>query len=273
MLLSSNGLDFHVESEGDGPPLVMLHGFTGSVATWEGVRPCLARSARVIAIDVIGHGRSAAPEAAERYTLDHGAADLLRLLDVLGLERIDLLGYSMGGRLALYFAVQHPDRLRTLVLESASPGIEAADERVRRAAADNALAERIVRDGLEAFVAEWESQPLLALGPDVPEAVRIRQHTLRLQNSPLGLANSLRGMGAGQQPSLWPSLPTLEVPVLLLVGEADARYRAIGQRMQAGLRRAESRVVSRAGHTLHIDQPTEFVRLVDAHLATGGLDR
>jgi 2-succinyl-6-hydroxy-2,4-cyclohexadiene-1-carboxylate synthase len=260
-------VDLHVEIDGDGPPLLLLHGFTGSVRSWDEIAPELASLARVIRVDLIGHGQSPSPPEAARYTLDHAVEDLLALLDHLGLSTVDLLGYSMGGRVALHFAVNAPRRLRRLILESASPGIEDEGERARRAQSDDALASRIVHDGLPAFVDEWERQPLLLPAAHVPPEVREKQHARRLQNSPLGLANSLRGMGAGQQRPLWSDLPDLDLPVTLIVGQNDTRYCTVAQRMQTLLPRADVTVVEEAGHTVHSDQPGVFVKTVQCALS------
>ena len=277
-----NGLDFHVEShvEGDADAdaqpvsLLLLHGFTGSTRAWDDVRerlrdasPISGPPIQVIVIDLIGHGRSATPADPARYSVEHAAADLAAVLDALGLARVHLLGYSMGGRLALAFAVHHPDRLASLILESASPGIEDLAERARRARSDDALAETIERDGLAAFVDAWEQQPLLQLAPHVSAEVRARQHALRLENTPRGLANSLRGMGTGRQPSYWAALDQLHVPTCLLSGALDSRYTEIAARMQARLPRAERSVLQAAGHTAHLDQPVEFACLVAEFVA------
>ena len=266
MRVELNGLEFHVEITGQGPPLLLLHGFTGSVRSWEDIRPRLSPTAQVIAIDLIGHGQSASPPSSSRYTLERCADDLLQLLDELRLPQVDLLGYSMGGRVALHFALAAPARIRNLILESASPGIEDPAERSRRAQSDAMLAERILTNGIDAFVAEWEQQPLLMLQPHVPQAVRERQHALRLLNSPIGLANSLLGMGAGQQVPLWSRLGQLELPVQLIVGQADARYVAIAERMRQSLPRAELAVLAEAGHTAHLDQPEAFLRILQQTL-------
>jgi 2-succinyl-6-hydroxy-2,4-cyclohexadiene-1-carboxylate synthase len=257
-----NGLEVQVVIDGAGPPLLLLHGFTGSVRVWDDLRRELADTATVIALDLIGHGASAVPPEVERYTLEWCARDLAVLLDILHLERVDLLGYSMGGRAALQFAVRHPERVQTLVLESASAGIESDVERLRRRQSDDALAERILGIGIAAFVEEWERQPLLALAAHVPEEVRARQHALRLQHKPLGLANSLRGMGAGRQTPLWSSLGQLTLPVQLIVGATDARYGVIAERMCSALPHATLHVVADAGHTVHLDQPRQFVALI-----------
>jgi len=255
----------HVEIDGAGSPIVLLHGFTGSARAWDEVAPHLR--ARVIRVDLIGHGQSPSPPDPGLYTLDHATRDLTEVLDRLGLERVDLLGYSMGGRVALHFAVHAQHRLRRLILESASPGIEDAAERARRVASDDALAERILRDGLPAFVEEWEQQPLLRPAAHVSQTARARQHELRLQNDPLGLANSLRGMGTGQQEPLWSQLPSLDVPAHLVVGQNDTRYCAVAERMRSTLPRATLEVVPEAGHTVHADQPAAFVKVVQCALS------
>jgi 2-succinyl-6-hydroxy-2,4-cyclohexadiene-1-carboxylate synthase len=260
-------VDLRFEIDGEGPPLLVLHGFTGSARAWDEVGPELVRDARLIRVDLIGHGQSPSPPDAALYSLDNATRDLCSLLDRLALERVDLLGYSMGGRLALHLAVHAPGRLRRVILESASPGIEDADERARRVQSDNALADRILRDGLSAFVDEWEQQPLLLPAAHVPEATRARQHALRLQNSPIGLANSLRGMGAGLQQPLWSRLARLDLPVQLIVGDDDTRYCAIARRMQNLLPRADLTVVAEAGHTVHVDQPPAFVKTVRCALS------
>jgi 2-succinyl-6-hydroxy-2,4-cyclohexadiene-1-carboxylate synthase len=247
----------HVEVDGSGQPLLLLHGFTGSVRTWDHVRPTLAEHARLVIVDLPGHGQS--PEHA---TFDSCVDDLLAVLDKLQIERADVLGYSMGGRVALHVAMRAPDRVGTLLLESASPGIEDPLARAQRVQADEALATRIETLGVEAFVAEWESQPLLALSdPDAAAEL----HAQRLRNTPSGLANSLRGMGAGRQEPLWDRLPALGMPTRLLVGERDRRYVAIAERMHSLLPRAELTVCPRAGHTVHVDQPDAFVAWATGH--------
>jgi 2-succinyl-6-hydroxy-2,4-cyclohexadiene-1-carboxylate synthase len=265
-------LELNVEIDGEPgprPPLVLLHGFTGSARSWDEVGPLLVvgGAGQTIRVDLVGHGRSPSPPEPMDYTLDAANRDLLATFDRLGVETIDVLGYSMGGRVALHFAVFAPHRVRRLILESASPGIEDDAERARRAASDDALADRILRGGLAAFVDEWERQPLLLPAAHVSHGVRARQHVLRLQNSPLGLANSLRGMGTGQQRPLWSDLASLDMPVQLIVGGNDARYCAVGRRMYDSLPRAQLTVVPEAGHTVHVDQPPAFVKTVRCALS------
>src|SRR5215218_2782139 len=151
-----NDIDFHVEDHGNGTPLVLLHGFTGSAASWSPVIQDLARFRRVVAIDIIGHGASSAPRNPSHYVVEQALHDLAEVTAQLGIARAAWLGYSMGGRLALGMAVDHPERVSSLILESASPGIHHETERLQRAEADQDLARRIEEVGIEAFVDLWE---------------------------------------------------------------------------------------------------------------------
>lgn len=261
-----NGLALHTVLFGAGRPLLLLHGFTGSAATWAGLAAQLAPQRQCIALDLIGHGKSGAPADPARYTMEHAVQDIAGLLDVLGISRVDLLGYSLGGRLALQFAVAAPGRVRALILESASPGLASPAERAARIAADDALAEVIERDGIEAFVAHWEALPLWASQAELPAELRARQRTQRLANRPQGLANSLRGMGTGRQRALWDMLPTLTIPTLLLAGALDAKFSAIAQQMAATLPRADLAIIAAAGHAIHLEQPEIFGQRVAVFL-------
>ncbi len=251
---------------GHGPPLLLLHGFTGSAEEWTRLLPALTPLRQVIAVDLPGHGRDSAPADPSCYTMERTVAGLLALLDHLGHAVCDVLGYSMGGRVALHLAVAAPARVGRLILESASPGIEDAAERAARAAADDALAARIEREGLEWFVDYWASLPLFASQARLPEATRAALRERRLRGSVAGYAGSLRGMGAGRQRSLWAELPALRIPTLIISGEQDEKYVAIGARMAAIMPLARQAIVPGAGHTVHLEQPEAFQDLVVRYL-------
>lgn len=270
--MNINGITFNVEQSGAGQPLLLLHGFTGSAATWTPLISALPPHFRTIAPDLIGHGRSASPPDAERYRMERCVADLLALLDALEIERVDVLGYSMGGRLALHLAAAAPDRVGALVLESSSPGIADAAERQARVAADEALADVIAREGLAAFVERWERLPLFASQASLSEETRARLHAQRLRNNPLGLANSLRGMGTGQQESLWDRLAALDVRTLLIAGTLDAKYRALAHQMAAALPNARAVIVPGAGHAVHLEQPQAFAKNVLEFLGRASIE-
>lgn len=261
--LAVNGVYLNVEVAGSQPPpFVLLHGFTGSQENWRALRAAWSRRFQVIAVDLLGHGRSDAPADPARYAMDRCVADLAAALDQLGAAAVNVLGYSLGGRVALHFAAAHPERVRALVLESASPGLATPEERAARIAADETLAGRLEREGLEAFVDYWERLPLFASQARLPAEARAALRAQRLQNNPLGLANSLRGLGTGAQPSLWERLPALRAPTLLIAGALDEKFTAIARAMAARLPAARLEIVPDAGHTVHLEQPDLFQHLI-----------
>lgn len=249
--------------------IVLLHGFTGSSMNWAHLLPLLsAPGRRFIALDMLGHGRSDAPEDPARYNIEHCQADILALLATLGVRQNEavLLGYSMGGRIALYTAFS--GFFRALMLESASPGLNDPAEREQRRLSDEQLAERIEREGVEAFINYWEKIPLFASQHTLPLKTRAILRTQRLANLRFGLSNSLRGVGTGAQPALHSQLHSLDLPVLLLAGELDSKFCQIAQQMAQDLPQAYLRIVAGAGHTIHLEQPDIFVNLVDGFCRT-----
>ena len=217
---------------------------------------------RVLTVDLLGHGHTESPGHPPRYAIEHAARDLTELLDQLVDHPVYLLGYSMGGRLALYLGLHYPDRIRSLILESASPGLESASERLERQVHDDELAEQIERDGIEVFIQYWENIPLFETQKRLLEHQRQTLHQQRLHNNAPGLANSLRGMGTGVQPALWDQLGQLKRPVLLMTGAEDRKFTAINQRMAQLTPQAELVTISEAGHTVHLEAPQAFDQAV-----------
>ena len=191
------------------------------------------------------------------------------LLDRLAIDRAHMLGYSMGGRLALYLALRYPGRFRRLMLESASPGIADDAARLERRRQDDALADAIEATGIAWFVDYWQGLPLWRTQATLELAVRQAQRRQRLGNDATGLANSLRGMGAGAQPSLWHELPGLRLPTLLLVGELDHKFRAINQAMARLIPDVRLERIPDAGHNTHLERPAEFARRLRSCLGRG----
>jgi len=249
----------------DRASVLILHGFTGRA---ESNMP-LARTLReagfgVIMPDLLGHGRSDTPDDPSRYRIEQAAEDLLALCAQIDPTLLHLIGYSMGGRLALYLATQYPNRWRSLVLESASPGLAQAEEREARRREDEALATQLEVRGLPWFVSYWGRLPLWR---SQTKAQRDALKAERLQNNPRGLAHSLRGMGTGAQPSLWGDLGRITCPTLLLAGRRDAKFVGVAHAMHSAIPRARLSVVVGAGHAIHVEQPENFQRQVLGFLA------
>ena len=165
----------------------------------------------------------------------------------------------MGGRLALFTAVTYPDRILSLTLESSSPGLATQKERIARQEQDEKLANRIEAEGIEPFVDFWESLSLWESQKQMSCDKKERLRNQRLQNKATGLANSLRGMGTGVQPNLWPALTTLNCPTKLIVGELDSKFVDINQKMLAQLPTGTLTIIPQAGHTVHLEKPEDYL--------------
>jgi len=250
---------------GDGPPVTLLHGFTQSGRSWRELISRMPAGWKWIVPDLRGHGETQTRRGAT-YSMEACTADLEMLWDELGVEQTHLAGYSMGGRLALHVAARKPGRVLSLLTVGAHAGLD-EEARAGRRQGDEALAERIERDGVEAFVSYWGSLPLFAglerRGPAYVAEVRAE----RLRNRTEGLACSLRGMGAGVMEPLWDELAHVTFPCTFVAGQLDHGYVASARRLAATVRNGRTEVVLRAGHPVHQERPDAFARVLANHLA------
>ncbi|WP_025729907.1 2-succinyl-6-hydroxy-2,4-cyclohexadiene-1-carboxylate synthase [Heyndrickxia ginsengihumi] len=264
--MNINGVYYHVEVIGKGTPVLCLHGFTGDGNTWKKMTDLLQSQYQVILVDILGHGQSAKPTDPNRYDIEKVAQDLHEIVNNLGIDRVNIIGYSMGGRLAITFAVLYPEKVKSLLLESTSPGLKTENEREERREKDGQLANMIEEKGIEAFVSYWTNIPLFASQKSLPiqkqEAIRKQ----RLENDPIGLANSLRGMGTGAQHSWWDHLSRLSMPILLVTGSLDQKFCKIAEEMKQSLANAEHMTVLNVGHAIHVEVPEKFGTIVKGFL-------
>ena len=258
------GLNRKLYGSPENPDVLCLHGFMGSAADWQDVATAIGDRALCIALDLPGHGGSLdlTPEA---YTMEGTARAVIRTLDELEARRPVIVGYSMGGRLALYLALRYPERCTGLFLESASPGLGSAGEREARRDADEQKAKLLESGDFENFLRDWYRQPLFA---PLAREERLLRRTIeaRRRNDPSELARSLRGMGTGSQPSLWDDLEGLTVPALAVAGELDGKYAGISSRMASISPKVEPVVVPGVGHNAHDEAPAEYVALLGRFL-------
>ena len=261
---ATSGHHYHLWVRGQGEPLLMLHGFSGDSSSWEEVARRLPGRFQLLALDILGHGQSDSPPNAASYRMEAVAADIIDLLDESTSVPAHLLGYSMGGRLALFLALRYRNRFRSLTLESASPGLSDEGSRAERRRQDEKLASAIESKGIERFVDYWERLPLWESQTRLSKETLAAQRRQRLRNNPLGLANSLRGLGAGAQPPLWTELSGLNLPTLLCVGELDLKFRRINEAMAALIPAAQLTTVAAAGHNVHLEDPDAFCRALQS---------
>jgi 2-succinyl-6-hydroxy-2,4-cyclohexadiene-1-carboxylate synthase len=242
------------ESHGDpsAPPVVFLHGFMGSACDWGEVIEHLSGTYYCIALDLPGHGKSLDLADDDAYTLPGAATCVVRTMEHLHLIPAAVVGYSMGGRLALYLATHWGLVCSKLIVESATSGIQGEADRLTRQHVDEKRARDLEQGRFEEFLQTWYRQPLFAtLAEDPDKLERIIQQ--RRLNDPTELARVLRGMGAGAQPPLWSHLPGLTIPVLVMAGERDSNYVNIAGAMARLLGHAVVEIVSGAGHNVHVE--------------------
>jgi len=260
MMFSSAGTVYYYEEKGSNTEtVVLLHGFTSTGRSWRHTVAALSTRYRTVVIDMPGHGKT---EMQQPVTMQQFADDLHALLLSIGAQKCHLIGYSMGGRAALYYAVRYPETLMSLILESASPGIASETERIKRKERDEQLAKRILDHPIESFVDEWEQLPLFESQKQLPEGTRQAIRDERLGQRRCGLAYSLRGMGTGAQPPLWSDLQRLKMPILLLTGGLDTKFISIGEKMDQALPNSELKIFFGTGHAIHVEKCKEFDTVV-----------
>ncbi len=249
------------------PPLLLLHGFLGSHADFTALLPALSERFYCITPDLPGHGQTLTEPG--YYTFPATAQLLLNLLNHLEISQTHLLGYSMGGRLALYLTCHFPERLIRVVLESASPGLKTDQERQERVKQDEAIAHQIATIPLPDFLDQWYRNPLFTslkkLSGRYSTMLRCRQN-----NNSIELSRALRGFSTGQQPSLWPKLHNINVPLLLLVGALDHKFVALNRDMlahcQLGKKSQATLKTCRCGHNIHLEDPNNYCQIVVSQL-------
>ena len=253
-------LTYRLTGPDEAPVLLFLHGFMGAADDWTTVMEALEAHYRCLCVDLPGHGGSTSFKE-EDYTMAGCARLLGDLLDRLAVARCAVIGYSMGGRLALYLGLHAPERYRRLVLESASPGLETEAERLARRGMDEVRAVRLETEDFDIFLNEWYRQPLFR-SLTRQEGLREQMIAARRRNDPRELARVLRGMGTGQQPSLWERVAALEVSTLAVAGALDGKYVEVAERMAVLSEHVRAVVLPNAGHNVHAEYPKPYVDLL-----------
>lgn len=258
-------------SRGDlGQPVILfLHGFLGDCHDFDPIISLLSDQFCCLSVDLPGHGKTRVRGGDEYYTMPQTAQGLIQLLSQLQISTCALVGYSMGGRLALYLALTFPQFFNRVVLESASPGLKTAAEQAQRRDRDAQLAAQLETEDFANFLMRWYSQPLFASLKQHPNFEQIVER--RLHNHPRELVRSLRSMGTGHQPSLWEHLPENQLPLLLLVGEQDAKFNTINTEMANLCPQAKLSVLRDCGHNIHWENPSWLAQQIREFLAIAPL--
>ena len=260
-------IHYHLINHPHTPVILFLHGFIGNLHEFDPVITLLGEEFSYLTLDLPGHGKTQVWGGDEYYKMENFAQGVINLLDQLNIQQCYLVGYSMGGRLALYLTLHFPHRFTKVILESASPGLATATEQLTRVKSDAQIARKLARTTTKQeftnFLLHWYSQPIFGKLKDHPQFTPMVES--RLQNHPLELAKSLQFMGTGKQPSLWEKLPESTIPLLLLTGEYDHKFRDIHTQM-AQKCSAQVKVIADAGHNTHLENTPEFVQTIQNFL-------
>ncbi|MDZ7316427.1 MAG: 2-succinyl-6-hydroxy-2,4-cyclohexadiene-1-carboxylate synthase [candidate division KSB1 bacterium] len=235
--------------------LLFLHGFLGARQDWLRVAQALSDRVCCVTVDLPGHGEANHLKADFKETIEA----VIALLNALDVRKIGLVGYSMGGRIALYAALHFPHRFHFVILVSASPGIEES-ERADRRRREELWAERFRHQPLAEALDQWYAQPLFAdirSSPYYAETI-----ARRLKNRPEAVAAALLSLGQASQPPMRHKLPELVVPLHLIVGEKDEKYRREAEWMRSVLPSATLHVVKECGHAVHLENPTALADVI-----------
>lgn len=241
-----------------------LHGFTGTPTCFRELGGAIPE-ATLWAPELTGHGT---PAAAWEPSFEAEVQRLAHWLSERTREPVHLLGYSLGARLALGLLLAHRDRFRSALLIGANPGLRTPTERQERAQGDERYRELLERDGLEAFVDSWERLPLFASQRTLPPEVLAEQRRARLTHTAPGLCHALGALGLAQMPDYWSELPKLDLPVALVVGESDEKFRRLAEAMLHLLPSARLELAPAVGHNVVLESP----RLLTGLMQTGTKD-
>lgn len=247
-------------------PVVFLHGFTGDSTDWQFIFDQFPNTMLPVAVDLIGHGKTDSPSDPVHYTCSAIVHQLDSIFSQLNFGRIILAGYSMGGRAALSYCLKHSQRVSAAVLESTTAGIEDFCMKKERVELDLLFADKIKREGVESFVNYWFDTPLFESLKNLPNFEEVKGK--RIGNSVTGLANTLSSFSTGLMMSYWDKLPLLNLPILLISGEMDAKYTNLNKAMKLKLPNAGHITVLQCGHNVHLEKPELFTKLVIDFLTT-----
>lgn len=255
---------YQTYGEKNNHPLLFLHGFMGSHVDWEDTIEYFKKDFYCIAIDLPGHGQTKT-DSKHDYTMESVGLSIILLLKEIHLNKINLVSYSMGGRLAFYLVVNYHENFDKVVIESATPGLKTKAEREQRILHDKKISEKLLTSSFPKFIDDWYSLPLFqTMDKSSPAFTQLLKR--RLQNDPEKLALSLQMMGTGIMPSLWSEFEKIKSDILLIVGQKDSKFCNIASEASKLTPKVCLEIIKDAGHNVHFDQKNKFVESVNKFL-------
>ena len=257
-------LHYRTNGKPGNPPVLFLHGFMGNANDWNEVIQFSSQQYYCLTADLPGHGKSNL-DAHIKYSFPNTGFAVIKLLKQLDIKKCFLVGYSMGGRLALFLTLRYPQFFLKTVLESASPGLRTPQEQEARKTQDAGIAKELEEGDFETFLKKWYSQQIFQ---EITESRNFDKLIAdRLMNDPKMLAQALRFLGTGAQPSLWEELRKNKIPVLLLVGEHDIKFQTIAHEMTMSNRFFQTKTMVECSHNIHFQKPEQFAEYIKKFFA------
>jgi len=262
------GISINIEDAGKRESdiaLLFIHGFTGSGEDWYNIKDSFP-GMRLLLVDLPGHGMSDSTSDLKYYTQDNLVRMIEDIRENLELKKLILVGYSLGGRLALSYAAIFPENLYKLIVESGQPGLTSEDDRTGRVKEDEELADYIAKNEIDNFVDFWMSKDIFRSENNLLESERNEIRNRKLKNNNTGLSNMLRGFSLGRMRPLWGELGKIRCKTLLIAGELDKKYCELNKKVQSEIKNSRFEIVAEAGHNVHLEKREEFIRLINGFI-------
>jgi 2-succinyl-6-hydroxy-2,4-cyclohexadiene-1-carboxylate synthase len=265
--MTSLNVNWHSHQHGDRSrtPILFLHGFMSHGGVWRPVMDQLPDNMYSVALDLPGHGKTAADLS--KLDFDNLADAIISFVNESFSGQTILCGYSMGGRIALYTALKYPDRFSMLILESTTPGIENRGDREKRLNEDRAKADKLRKSDIRTYLSDWYKLPVfssLAKKPDLVEKLIQKKSG----NEPAALAEVILRLSSGIQPSLWDKLEKWDKPALIIAGELDTKFCDIAQQMAPHFSDVKLKIIPEAGHIVHLENHKAFMAALNFFLSS-----
>jgi len=246
--------NLHYKIEGSGIPLILIHGFTGTNKSFDKLSNFLKQYFKIIKLDMIGHGLSMDKDI-KSYSFLQSIRYIEKIIKELHLKKVNILGYSLGGRLAMQFSIINQHKINKMILCSSSFGIKNKSERISRIKSDEKIITLLRNNNLEKFVNYWEAIPLWESEKKLPVEIKNKHRIIRLNQKNEGLMLNLRHQGQGVQEFLGESLKNIKIKTLIMYGDNDLKYKFISKEMAEIIENSELSEVPNSGHNIILENP------------------
>jgi 2-succinyl-6-hydroxy-2,4-cyclohexadiene-1-carboxylate synthase len=251
---------------GKGEPLILLHGFLGSISDWDQIAQSLSKNFKVIIPDLPGFGGSKFFNLDNEINYQKVSEELVKLIKHIGISKINVCGYSMGGRVALSLYFDNPDLISKLIIISANPGISEPSERTQRLEKDRQLADSITRDGIKSFLIKWYNLPLFQSLKSHPKLLEELIEKRIKDNDEKWVKKILIELSPGNVPNLWPQLSSIKIPLLYMAGSLDLNYVQILKEIEQKNLNFHTSIIENVGHNCYSEDATSVIKIIENYL-------